>query len=107
MQGKAPEAVLGALRRVGVTVVTALSALAFAGVALAQDAAAERSQGFKAVQGAVQEDVPGGPLLVIAYGLIWVMVLVYVLRLMQHQQRTAAELERVESLLRKGAGEQG
>lgn len=69
-----------------------------------QDAAEQRSQSFQAVQGAVHEDVPGGPLLVIAYGAIWVVVLGYVIRLVRLQQRAQSDVERLERVLSRDAG---
>ena len=75
--------------------------LLFASVALAQDAAEQRSQSFKAVQGAVKEDVPGGPLLVWAYGLILLLLIGYMVRLVLLQQRSDRELERLSQQLGK------
>lgn len=79
----------------------ALAALAscWAGVALAQDAAEERSQSFRAVEGAVKEDIAGGPLLVAAYAVIWVLVLLYVVRLVRLQQRAERDVARLERVL--------
>jgi CcmD family protein len=79
---------------------------AFFGVspALAQDAAQERSQSFRAVQGAAKESVPGGPLLVAAYGAIWLAVFFYVIRLVRQQQRAQADLLRLERVLTRDAG---
>jgi CcmD family protein len=71
--------------------------------ALAQDAAEERSQSFRAVEGAVKEDVPGGPLLVAAYAAIWLVVLAYVFRLVRLQQRAQSDVARLERLLAQGA----
>jgi CcmD family protein len=65
----------------------------------AQDAAEERAQSFQAVEGAVKEDVPGGPLLVAAYGAIWVLLLLYVIRLVRMQQRAQSDLQRLEQAL--------
>jgi CcmD family protein len=65
----------------------------------AQDAADQRAQSFQAVQGAVREDVPGGPLLVSAYAAIWVIMLLYMVRLVRLQQRAQIEVERLERVL--------
>lgn len=65
----------------------------------AQDAAEQRSQSFQAVQGAVREDVAGGPLLLAAYAVIWVLVLLYVIRLVRLQARSQADVERLERVL--------
>jgi hypothetical protein len=81
--------------------VSALLPLLFAGVALAQDAAEERSTSFQAVQGAVKEDVPGGPLLVWAYGLILLLLVGYMVRIALLQQRSDRELQRLAQQLGK------
>jgi CcmD family protein len=88
-------------------VVAASVALGFAARALAQDAAEQRSQSFQAVQGAVREDVAGGPLLLAAYAVIWVLVLLYVIRLVRLQARAQADLDRLERVLAQGAGNAG
>jgi CcmD family protein len=84
-----------------------LSTVAATGVALAQeaaqDAATERATSFRAVEGAVQEDVPGGPLLVAAYAVIWVFVMLYVVRVVRHQQQSQRDLSRLEAQLEKAA----
>ena len=67
--------------------------------AAAQTVSEDRSQSFKAVQGAVKEDVPGGPLLVAAYGLIFMALLAYVMRLVRLQGRAQRDLERLTRLL--------
>jgi CcmD family protein len=72
--------------------------------AMAQDAADERAQSFQAVKGAVKEDVPGGPLLLAAYGVVWVIVLLYVFRLARQQQRSQADLARLERVLTQSEG---
>jgi len=69
--------------------------------AQAQDAAEGRAQSFQAVQGALKEDVPGGPLLVYAYGLIWLLMLLYVIRLARLQQHNQREIERLSQVLAK------
>ena len=77
------------------------------GVALAQDAAEERATSFRAVQGAVKEDVPGGPLLVSAYAVIWVFVLLFVVRVVRQQQQSQRDLTRLEGQLAKTKGAEG
>ena len=79
-------------------------ALASSAAAQAQEPPPDRSQSFQAVKGAVKEDVAGGPLLVAAYGLIWVVLLLYVVRLVRKQQRAQADLTRLERVLSQGAG---
>lgn len=84
----------------------ALWVLLMAGAARAQDAVDEttgdRAQAFEAVEGAVKEDVPGGPLLVAAYGLIWLVVFGYLVRLVRLQARTEAEVARLNQALAGG-----
>jgi CcmD family protein len=78
-----------------------LLAAAPVGVALAQDAppaddaASSRSAAFEAARGAQVEQVPGGALLVAAYGVVWVLLLGYVVSLGFRQSRVARELDRL------------
>lgn len=58
-----------------------------------------RAAGFRAMEGANVEDVPGGMLLVAAYGIAWVLVLGFVWRMAGLQRRAAADLARVEAAL--------
>jgi len=64
-----------------------------------QDAAEQRSQAFQAVEGSTKEHVPGGPLLVSAYGVIWALVLLYVIRLVRLQQKAQSDVERLRRVL--------
>ena len=94
----------GSFRRAVLHAVALASALwLFAPSASAQqpDAAEDRAQSFQAVQGAIKEDVPGGPLLVYAYGLIWLLLLLYVIRLARLQQHNQREIERLSKVLAK------
>jgi CcmD family protein len=71
-------------------------------LALAQDAAKnDRATSFEAVSGAVKEDVPGGPLLIAAYGLIWLAVFAYVFRLVRLQRGADENLARLQQDLAK------
>lgn len=90
--------------RARVWLVTAALPVLVASVANAQDAAEERSQSFKAVTGAVKEDVPGGPLLVYAYGFILLLLVGYLVRLVRLQQRSERELARLAQQLNKAGG---
>lgn len=74
-------------------------ALALAPAALAQDPEGDRAATFQRVEGPVTEDVPGGPLLVGAYGVAWALILLYVLRLGMLQSRVARDVERLERSL--------
>jgi CcmD family protein len=87
----------------GLVLAALLAAAAAPTLAAAQDAAEERSQSFRAVEGAVKEDVPGGPLLVAAYAAIWLVVLAYVFRLVRLQQRAQGDVARLERLLAQSA----
>lgn len=80
-----------------------------AGIALAQDGggggretpAESRATAFQAVQGPTTEDVPGGPLLIGAYGTILVLLLGYVGWLARLQSTTARDLDRLQKALEK------
>jgi len=81
----------------------ATSALAVAAPAAAQpedpeqvDPAEDRAATFQRVEGPVTEDVPGGPLLIGAYGIIWLLIMLYVLRIGLLQARTARDVTRLE-----------
>jgi hypothetical protein len=67
--------------------------------ASAQEAAEDRSQSFRPIEGAVKEDVPGGPLLVAAYGSLWLFLLGYGFRLIRLQGRAEADVQRLERAL--------
>ena len=77
--------------------------LGCSGLALAEDAAptGDRATSFEAVSGAVKEDVPGGPLVVAAYGLIWLAVFAYVFRLVRLQRGADENLARLQQDLAK------
>ena len=70
-------------------------------VARADDAAEDRATSFEAVSGAVKEDVPGGPLLLAAYALIWLAVFGYVFRLVRLQRGVAENVARLQQDLTK------
>jgi len=61
--------------------------------------AESRSQAFVAVKGAVAEDIAGGPLMLGAYAVIWVLLLAYIFRIAQLHNRTQAELDRLSKVL--------
>ena len=73
-------------------------ALALAEETTAQD---DRATKFEVVEGAVREDVPGGPLLVAAYALIWLAVFAYVFRLVRLQRGADENLARLQQDLAK------
>lgn len=65
----------------------------------AQSPEESRSQSFVAVEGAVAEDIAGGPLMLGAYITIWVLMLAYVFRLARMQDHTQREIERLSKML--------
>lgn len=64
-----------------------------------------RSQAFVAVEGAVAEDIAGGPLMLVAYGIIWALVLAYVFRLVHLHGKTQLEIERLSKALGSQSGD--
>jgi hypothetical protein len=64
-----------------------------------EDAAQSRSATFQAVSGAQTEDVPGGPLLVGAYGAVLALVLFYVLYLGSLSAGASRDLARLEKAI--------
>ncbi len=71
----------------------------------ATDPEEERATEFRAVEGPVTEDVPGGALLITAYAAIWILVFGYVFRLGRMSARTAADVRRLERSLADSAGD--
>jgi len=84
-----------------------MSSLVWVTLASAQDAAEDRATSFKAVTGAVKEDVPGGPLLVVAYAAILMVVIGYGVRLVRMQARAQSDLARLERQVAAGTSQQG
>lgn len=82
-------------------------------LAVAQDEASPdddptgRAATFQAVSGAQGEDVPGGPLMVAAYGVILVLLIGYVASLAMRQSQTDAQLARIAKAVeaKSGAGD--
>lgn len=73
----------------------------------AQSPGESRSQSFVAVEGAVAEDIAGGPLLLGAYATIWVLMLAYVFRLARMHDKTQHEIDRLSKLLSHDATRSG
>ena len=73
--------------------------------ASAQSAAEDRATSFKAVTGAVKEDVPGGPLLLAAYAAILIVIISYGVRLVRMQSRAQSDLARLERQIAAGASQ--
>ena len=65
----------------------------------AEDPAASRSATFQAVEGPTTEDVPGGPLLVGAYGVVMVLLVGYVMWLARLQSVTTRDIDRLRKAL--------
>ena len=68
-------------------------------LAQATDAAGDRAASFQAVSGGVQEDVAGGPLMLVSYAIVWLLVFGYVFRLSRLQRGVEGSLERLERTL--------
>jgi len=64
-----------------------------------------RSAEFRAMEGPPEDQVPGGALMVAAYGLVWLLVLLYVFRVGKLGAATARDVERLEKSLARGDGE--
>jgi CcmD family protein len=56
----------------------------------------DRAQTFEAVTGPVKEDIAGGPLMLWAYAVVWIVVFGYVLRLVRLHRGVEESLARVE-----------
>lgn len=73
--------------------------------ALAQDPTADgensRQTSFVAVEGPARDSVPGGTLLVAAYGVVFALVFLYVARLAKMQAENARSLQRLAAALDK------
>lgn len=69
-----------------------------------EDAGESRAETFQAAEGAQTENIPGGMLMVVAYGVTLVLVLGYVVSIGMRQARTARELERLRADLSKREG---
>jgi CcmD family protein len=62
----------------------------------AKDAPGDRAASFQAVSGGVQEDVAGGPLMLLAYAAVWLVIFGYVYRINRLQRDVEANVERLE-----------
>jgi len=78
-----------------------LSVLTFTAPAFAEDPAESRAAAFQAMDGARGEQVPGGPLLVSAYAVVMTLLVGYVARLGMMQRKTAADVERLSTLIQR------
>jgi CcmD family protein len=62
----------------------------------AQSASQDRATSFEAVTGPAKEDVAGGPLLLAAYAIVWLVVFGYVFHLVRLHRGVEDNLTRVE-----------
>ncbi len=69
-----------------------------------EDPAESRSAAFQAMDGARGEQVPGGPLLVTAYGTVMVLLVGCVARLGLMQRKTTADVARLSAALKRNRG---
>ena len=69
-----------------------------------ETAAVERAAQFVGVTGPDTEDVPGGPLLITAYAVVWGLLFLFLLRMRGLQRETAEELERLAAEVRAAEG---
>jgi CcmD family protein len=88
---------------------SAAGAVVTADMASAQDGQAaatadDRAASFQAVSGGTKEDVAGGPLMLLAYAAVWIIVFGYVYRINKLQRGVEANVERLErSIARQGS----
>lgn len=69
-----------------------------------EDPAEERAAQFVGVRGPDAEQVPGGTLLLAAYGVVWVLLFAFLLRMRGLQKQTADELQRLSAEIRASGG---
>lgn len=63
----------------------------------------DRATAFRAVRGPEAEQVPGGTLLLAAYALVWVLLLLFVLRLAYLYAKTRRDMDALERRMDEGA----
>jgi len=64
----------------------------------------DRATSFRTVSGGQKEDVPGGPLTVVAYAVVWIVLFGFVLRLNRLQRGVQTDLERLARSVNEHAG---
>ena len=67
----------------------------------------DRAASFQSVSGPQVEDVPGGALMIGAYGVAWLLVVLYLWRLASLQRKTAAEVDALRHTVENATGERG
>ena len=66
--------------------------------------AEERAAQFVGVTGPEAETIPGGPLLLGAYAIVWILLFLFLVRMRGLQRQTAEELERLSAEIRAAEG---
>ena len=61
----------------------------------------DRASAFRAVSGPQTEQVPGGKLLIAAYGIAWVLILLFLWRMQKMHVATKKETARLAELLKE------
>ncbi len=87
------------MSRIPARVSTVIMMLCATGRAFAEDAEGGRAAAFRAVTGPQAEQVPGGPLLIVAYAIVWALIFLYLFRLGRLQTHTLEEIEKLEKRL--------
>lgn len=64
----------------------------------------ERAAQFVGVTGPEAESIPGGPLLLGAYAIVWILLFLFLMRMRGLQRQTAEELERLSAEIRAAKG---
>ncbi|MCB9656149.1 MAG: hypothetical protein R3B40_31875 [Polyangiales bacterium] len=72
-----------------------------------EDAAESRATSFRAVDGAIREDVPGGMLVVGAYGAIAALLLLFLLRQQSQLRELDARIVALRGEIDRGASQKG
>ena len=78
-----------------------------AGVGAQDGQAEDRAASFQAVSGGTQEDVAGGPLMLLAYAAVWLVVFGYVYRINRLQRGVETNVERLERSIARQGGSTG
>lgn len=86
-----------ARRMLWLCAMTCLSLHATGVVAQEGDPGTDRAETFVPVEGPQVEDVPGGPLMVGAYALLWILVFGYLFMLSKRARNLEARIAQLES----------
>lgn len=90
-------------------IVLAILCLTPSAPVLADDERPEDNRGteFQRVRGPIRESVPGGVLLVVAYGIVWAAAFGYVAMQWTRQRKLSDDLGRLEKALADDAAKRG